>query len=87
MGKRVNSDSLRAAPRRPTAGHRPVGESFAMGERDRLSAVVDAELRQDPLDVSRDRLWADDKAPRDRIRIQAICQEGEDFSLAAGQIK
>lgn len=58
-----------------------------MGERDGLSAAVDAELRQDPLNVSRDRLRTNHKAQRDRIRIQPIRQESEDLSLAARQIK
>jgi hypothetical protein len=58
-----------------------------VGERDGLTTAVDAELRQDPLNVSRDRLRADHKAHRDRIRIQPTCQESEDLSLAARQIK
>jgi hypothetical protein len=51
-------------------------------ERDSLGAVVDAELCQDPLNVSRDCLRADEKARRDRILIEPLRQESEDLALA-----
>ena len=60
-------------------------EPFAVGERNGLGAVMDAELRQNPLDVGRDSLRADDKAHRDRVRFEGVCQETEDRLLAVRQ--
>ena len=57
-------------------------ETEAIGGRDRLRAAVHAELREQVLDVGRDRLLADDEGGRDLALLLPLGEEGDDLALA-----
>ena len=60
-------------------------EPLAVGDRDRLRAAVDAELREDPLDVCGDRLLADHELLGDLPLAPAAREQHEHLALARRQ--
>ncbi len=54
-------------------------------DRDRLRSSVDAELREDVLDVRRYRLRADHQLRRDLSLRASVCEEPEDLALARAE--
>jgi hypothetical protein len=62
-----------------------VGQALLMGERDRLSATVDTELRQHTLDVAPDRLWTDEEFAGDLRLGQTAGKQLQHLSLATCQ--
>src|SRR4029453_774218 len=62
------------------ADHVPV--LFAEGQRDGLRAAVHVELGQDPLNVRRNRFWADHEPASDLVLLAALGEEVQDLVLA-----
>ena len=54
-------------------------------DRDRLRSSMDAELREDVLDVRRYRLRADDELRRDLSLRASVCEEPEDLAFARAE--
>ena len=65
----------------------PAHETALEGDRDGLRACVDAELRQDVLDVRRHRLRADDERARDLTLRSPFGEEREDLVLSRTEIR